>query len=106
MDTLTFVQPLSLTSFDSSPSRGALGIAVQSVLLAVAGHKVLNRELGGTPEAPLLGELSAEQTERLYGRHAFPLQAASAGLQFERLYRDEAPPPLTAANEDGTCTIL
>ena len=74
MDTLTFVQPLSLTSFASSPSRGALGIAVQFVLLTAAAWHT---------------------TETKHG-----------AAVTERLYRDEAPPPLTAANEDGTCTIL
>ena len=35
------IQPLSLTSFDSSPSRGALGIAMQPMLLAAAASHTM-----------------------------------------------------------------
>ena len=41
-----FVQPLSLTSFDSSPSRGASGETVH---------------LRGLPKPPLLGEVASRQ---------------------------------------------
>ena len=92
-----YTTSLSRLSLDTSPSRGGLGIAVQFVLLAAAAWHTTRTKHSGTPEAPLLGELSAKQTERLYGRHAFPLQAASAGLQFERLYRRHAF-PLQAAS--------
>ena len=43
---LSFVQPLSLTSFDSSPSRGALGIAYSFAVL---------------PRPLLLGEVAMRQ---------------------------------------------
>ena len=44
----------------SSPSRGALGIAVQFVLLTAAAWHTTRTKHCGTPEAPLLGELSNE----------------------------------------------
>ena len=104
MDTLTFVQPLSLTSFDSSPSRGALGIAVQFVLLTAAAWHTTRTKHGGTPEAPLLGKTPSGRREMSHMRQRVDDWHGAAVT--ERLYRDEAPPPLTAANEDGTCTIL
>ena len=44
----------------SSPSRGALGKAMQFVLLTAAAWHTTRTKRSGTPEAPLLGELSNE----------------------------------------------
>ena len=43
---------------DTSPSRGGLGIPVQFVRLAAAASHTTKPKRGGTPEAPLLGELA------------------------------------------------
>ena len=54
---------LSVTAYAVPPplSRGGLGIS---------------ESFTSSPEAPLLGELSAKQTERLYKGEAFPRAAA------------------------------
>ena len=48
---------LSVCFADSSPSRGALGITMQFVLLTAAAWHTTETKRSGTPEAPLLGEL-------------------------------------------------
>ena len=66
---------LSVCFADSSPSRGALGIAVQFVLLAAAAWHTARTKHSGTPEAPLLGELDAvRRPERLYRDETYLLK--------------------------------
>ena len=62
---LPSVQPLSLTPFDSSPSRGASGEEAK---------------LYGMPRPPLArgGGIASAMTERLYEDRAFPLQESPA----------------------------
>ena len=48
---------------------------MQFVLLTAAAWHTTETKRSGTPEAPLLGELSAKQTERLYKGEAFPRAA-------------------------------
>ena len=58
---------LSVCFADSSPKVGALGIAVQFVRLTAATWRTTRTKHSGTPESPLLGEMSPKVTERLYG---------------------------------------
>ena len=48
----------SRLSLDTSPSRGGLGNPVQFVRLTAAASHTTKPKRGGTPEAPLLGELA------------------------------------------------
>ena len=61
------VQPLSLTSFDSSPSRGASGVPPRFGFVVCDAAAVRRTNCTGLPRPPLLGEVSSDsETERLY----------------------------------------